>query len=160
MTEDEDDLEACIERTVKRLVPDIIQVVLSSQSQPATLTVSNNSHVSATSWSGTIQAAGPARTQLGNQSIAPNSLSCKSDRSKGLSATDAVVLLSGTGGLPSANRNSRGSLTDLDALVQSYQLLTLTDNTARVYNKGARPFFNFCMHYNLPVGGGGYPKWN
>ena len=31
--------------------------------------------------------------------------------------------------------------------------MALTDNTARVYNKGARAFFNFCMHCNLPVGG-------
>ena len=87
VTEDEDDLEARIERTVKRLVPDFIQAVLSSQSRPAALTVSNNSDVSATSWSGTIQAAGPARTQLGNQTIAPNSLSRESDRSNGLSVT-------------------------------------------------------------------------
>ena len=117
--------------------------------------MSNNSDVSATSWSGTIQAAGPAQTQLGNQIIAPNSLSRESDRSNGLSVTDAAVLPSGTRGLPSANRNSRGSLTDLDALVQSYQLIALTDNTARAYNQGARAFFNFCMHYNLPVGVGG-----
>ena len=64
-----------------------------------------------------------------------------------------MVLPSGTRGLPSANRNSRGSLTDLDALVQSYQLMALTDNTARVYSQGGRGFFNFCMHYNLPVRG-------
>ena len=68
------------------------------------------------------------------------------------------VLPSGTRGLLSANRNSRGSLTDLDALVQSYQLMVLTDNTARVYHQGARAFFNFCMHYNLPVGGGATPN--
>ena len=87
MTEDEEHLEAHIERTVKRLVPDIIQAVLNSQSQPAALTVSNNSDVSATSWSGTSQTAGPAQTQLGNQSIASNSLSRESDRSNGLSVT-------------------------------------------------------------------------
>ena len=87
VTEDEEDLEALIERTVKCLVPDIIQAVLSSQSRPAALTVSNNSDVSATSWSGTIQAAGLAQTQLGNRSIASNSLSRESDRSNGLSVT-------------------------------------------------------------------------
>ena len=87
VTEDEDDLEAHIERTVRRLVPDVIQAVLSSQSRPAALTLSNNSDVSATSWSGTIQAAGLAQTQLGNQSIAPNSLSRESDRSNRLSVT-------------------------------------------------------------------------
>ena len=83
VTEDEDDLEAHIERTVKCLILDIIQAVLSSQSRPAALTVSNNSDVSATSWSGT----GLAQTQLGNQSIAPNSLSRESDRSNRLSVT-------------------------------------------------------------------------
>ena len=79
LTEDEDDLEARIERTVKCLVPDIIQAVLSSQNWPAAVSY-DNSDVSVTSWSGTIQAAGLAQMQLGNQSIAPNSLSRKSDR--------------------------------------------------------------------------------
>ena len=79
VTEDEEDLEARMERTVKCLEPDVIQAVLSSQSRPAALTVSNNSDVSATSWSGTIQAAGPAQTLLGNQRIASNSLSHESD---------------------------------------------------------------------------------
>ena len=99
VTEDEEDLEAHIERTVKRLVPDIIQAVLSSQSQPAALTVSNNSDVSATSWSGTIQAAGPAQTQLGNQSIASNSLSHESDRSNGLSVIAMQEFFGQTGQL-------------------------------------------------------------
>ena len=91
VTEDEDDLEAHIDKKVKRLVPDVIQAVLSSQSQPAALTVPNHSDVSATSWSGTIQVAGPAQTQLSNQSIAPNSLSRESDRSNGLSVTGMPV---------------------------------------------------------------------
>ena len=152
LTEDEDDLEARIERTVKCLVPDIIQALLSSQNRPAAVS-NDNSDISVTSGSGTIQAAGLAQMQLGNQSIAPNALSRKSDRPNRLPLTDAAVLPCSTRGLPSAKRNSRGSLTDLDALVQSYQLMALTDNTARVHNQGVRAFFNICMHYNLPVGG-------
>ena len=62
LTEDEgDDLEARIKRTVKHLVPDVIQAVLSSQNQPAAVS-NENSEVRATSWSGTIWAAGPAQT--------------------------------------------------------------------------------------------------
>ena len=52
------------------------------------MTVSNeNSDISATSWCGTIRAAGPAQTKLGNQSIAPSSLSHESDRPNELSVT-------------------------------------------------------------------------
>ena len=80
------DLEARIERTVKRSVPDVIQAVLSSQNRPATVS-NENSDVSATSWSGTIRAAGSAQTQLGNQSIASNLLSRESDKSNGRSVT-------------------------------------------------------------------------
>ena len=90
LTEDEgDDLEARIERTVKRLVLDVIQAVLISQNQPATVSTNENSDVSATSWSDTIRAAGPAQTQLVNQSSAPTSLSRKGegDRLHGLPET-------------------------------------------------------------------------
>ena len=41
------------------------------------------------------------------------------------------------------------SLIKLDALAKSYQLLSITDNTQRVYNTGARTFFQFCLQYNL-----------
>ena len=34
--------------------------------------------------------------------------------------------------------------------MNSYQLLALTDNTAKVCTQGAKTFFKFCMHYNLP----------
>ena len=90
LTEDEgDDLEAPIEKTVKRLVLDVIQAVLIGQNQPATVSTNENSDVSATSWSDTIRASVPAQTQLVNQSSAPTSLSREGegegDRLHGLS---------------------------------------------------------------------------
>ena len=116
----EEDLEARIERTVKCLVPDVIQAVLSSHSRPAALTVSNNSDVSATSWSGTIQAAGPAQTQLGNQSIASNSLSRKSDRSNRLSVTDMQDFFGQTGQLNPQSAPPVGVASTAPFLISSY----------------------------------------
>ena len=52
--------------------------------------------------------------------------------------------------LQSANRNTGRSLQVLDVLVNSYQLLALTNNTSRVYSQGAKTSFNFCVQYNIP----------
>ena len=52
--------------------------------------------------------------------------------------------------MPSANRNTGRSLQVLDALVNFYQLLALTNNTSKVYSQGAKTFLNFCLQYNIP----------
>ena len=49
-----------------------------------------------------------------------------------------------------ASLDPKGSLEVLEALLNSYQLLALTDNTAKVYTQRAKTLFKFCMHYNLP----------
>ena len=64
--------------------------------------------------------------------------------------TSGEVLSSCPRSLPSANRNTRRSLQVLDALVNSYQLLALTNNTSKVYSQGAKTFLNFCLQCNIP----------